>query len=80
MYQEDGYATGRPLTVQEAAEFLSVSSHAMRGYINKGLIKAHKIGVRGECPPNTPIPKHPWRIYPNDLRAFIAKGVRNEQQ
>jgi len=50
----------------------------MRGYINKGLIKAHKIGVRGECPPNTPIPKHPWRIYPNDLRAFIAKGVRNE--
>jgi|TARA_Y100000310_G_scaffold108026_1_gene106499 excisionase family DNA binding protein len=73
------YQTERPLTVQEAAEFLSVSSQAMRGYINQGLIKAHKIGVRGEDPPNTPIPKHPWRIYPNDLRAFIAQGVRNER-
>ncbi len=60
----------KPSTVTEAADFLSVNPWQVRDYINKGMLKAYKLGngthKRGS--------RRHWRIWKTDLIAFINKS------
>lgn len=60
----------RPLTVNEAAEFLSVNPWQVRNYIKKKLLKAYKMGNgHGEKHSSTE-----WRIWKDDLVAFVNRS------
>jgi excisionase family DNA binding protein len=50
------------LTINEAADFLSLSPYVVRDYCNRGTLKAHKVG-EGK---NTR-----WRIWEKDLYDFV---------
>lgn len=67
--------TDRPLTVKEAAEFLSVNPWQIRYYINGGQLKACKIGNDVGTQSNR---KH-WRIWKQDLLEFLNKGVNAKE-
>jgi len=61
---------GKLLTVNEAADFLSVNPWQVRDYITNGQLRAYKMGngtgKRGN--------KRRWRIWKEDLIAFINRG------
>ena len=58
----------RPLTINEAAEFLSVTPHQMRAWVRQGVIKAFRLGDDN---------KGHWRIMKADLMEYINKGMNN---
>lgn len=60
----------KPLTVKEAAEFLSVNPWQILHYINSGQLKAYKMGNGNNKKGN----RRHWRIWRQDLIAFINKG------
>ena len=60
----------KPLTVEEAATFLSVNPWQVRYYINSGQLKAYKMG-NGSGKKGSR--KH-WRIFKKDLIAFLNRG------
>lgn len=60
----------KPLTVKEAAEFLSCKPVQVRLYIKKGLIKAYKLG-NGTHKKDS---KGRWRIWYEDLVAFVNRN------
>lgn len=60
----------RPLTVQEAAVFLSIQPLQVRLYINKGLLKAYKLG-NGTGKKGS---RRRWRIWKDDLVDFVNQG------
>lgn len=49
----------KPLTVREAAEYLSITPHHLRTFLREKKLKAYKVGH--------------WLIYPKDLEEFIKK-------
>ena len=59
----------KPMTVNEAAEFLSVNPWQIRDYINKGQLKAYKMG-NGT---NKKGSRRRWRIWKQDLVAFVNR-------
>jgi len=63
----------RPLTVIEAAKYLSVSLATMREYLRTGKVKAYKMGDDNRTKHN----RYRWRIFKEDLDAFL-KGDINE--
>ena len=64
----------KPLTVAQAAEYLSVNPFKVREYINKGMLKAYKLG-NGAIHKNS---KRRWRILKADLDAFVTKNANVE--
>ncbi len=54
----DGWEESRPLTAEEAAQYLRVSTKTMRAFFTKGVVPASKIG-RG------------WRVLKADLDMYI---------
>jgi len=66
----------RPLTVQEAADFLSVKVLKVRQYINQGQLKAYKLG-NGT---NKKGSRRRWRIWKHDLVEFVNRSgnIREE--
>jgi hypothetical protein len=54
------------LTVQDCAVILSVNEYQIRDYINKGLLKAHKLGADKDDKSS-----RRWRIWQKDLTDFI---------
>ena len=60
----------KPLTVKEAAEFLSVNPWQVRNYINKGQLTAYKLGNGANIKGN----RRSWRIWKNDLVNFINRN------
>lgn len=56
----------RPMTVKEAAEYLSLSPLQVRLYIKDKVLPAHKIG-NGKA-------AH-WRIWRQDLIAFVNNDL-----
>lgn len=62
----------KPLTVDEAAEFLSVSRWTVLDYIYQGKLQAYKMGNGSSKRGN----RRQWRIWKNDLVDFINKGKR----
>jgi len=65
-----GNIMDRPLTVKEAAEFLHVKPNQVRIYINKGILKAYKIGNGTSEKRST----RSWRIWEEDLVKFIGRN------
>ena len=63
----------RPLTLNEAAEFLSVNPWQVRHYIKVGSLKASKMG-NGT---NKKGSRRHWRIWKEDLIEFLNRG-RND--
>lgn len=61
----------RPLTVQEAADYLKVSVFTMREYLRFGKIKAYKMGDNHRTKHN----RYRWRIFQEDLDAFLKGEV-----
>ena len=59
----------KPLTVAEAADFLSVNPWQIRHYISRGVLKAYKMG-NGR---NKKGSRRRWRIWKEDLVAFINR-------
>lgn len=59
----------KPLTVNEAAEFLRVIPWVVRSYINKGQLKAYKLG-NGT---NKKGSRRRWRIWQYDLDEFVNR-------
>lgn len=57
----DGWEESRPLTAEEAAQYLRVSTKTMRAFFTKGVVPASKIG-RG------------WRVLKADLDAYIRSA------
>jgi len=57
----------RPMTVPEAAEYLSVNVFRMRTYLRDGLIKGYKMGSGDRTKNN----RMRWRIYREDLDKFL---------
>lgn len=66
----------RPLTTDEAATFLSLSSWKIRDYINKGILKAYKVG-NGTNKKNS---RRRWRIWKDDLVEFINRNSNIEEK
>jgi len=66
----------KPLTVKEAAEFLSVSTWQVRDYIYEGRLRAYKMGngtgKRGS--------RREWRIWKKDLVAFINRSSNIKEE
>ncbi len=62
--------TNKPLTVAEAADFLSVNPWQVRDYINNGQLKAYKLG-NGTHKLGS---RRHWRIWKQDLIDFVNKG------
>ena len=60
------------LTIEQAADFLSISQDGVRRYVNQGLIKAHKLGNHTNKRGN----RRPWRIWQSDLIAFINRNEK----
>jgi len=60
----------RPMTVDEAAEYLSVNPWQIRHYIHIGQLKAHKMGNGSNKKGN----KRRWRIFKEDIIAFLDRG------
>ena len=58
----------RPMTIREAAEFLSITPHQMRVFLRQGIIKGFRVGREG---------KGHWRILKDDLMEYINKGMNN---
>ena len=52
------------LTTDEVAEILNITQRTVYNYIKTGELKAHKMGKY-------------WRIFPEDLRAFILSKPTN---
>ena len=65
--------TERPLTVNEAADFLGVSPWRVRDYITLGLLQANRLGngtsKRGS--------RRRYRIWKHNLINFVNKGIPN---
>ena len=59
----------KPLTVAEAADFLSVNPWQVRHYISRGILKAYKLGNGG----NKKGSRRRWRIWKEDLISFINR-------
>ena len=59
----------KPLTVNEAAEFLSVHPHNVRKYIKVGYLRAHRLG-NGSGTSS----RRSWRIWKHDLIEFINRS------
>ena len=59
----------KPLTVAEAADFLSVNPWQIRHYISRGVLKAYKMG-NGK---NKKGSRRRWRIWKEDLVSFINR-------
>lgn len=51
------------LTVEECTEYLKVSKLTVYSFIKSGQLKAYKIG------------RHQYRIFEDDLKAFVMKGA-----
>lgn len=66
----------KPLTVNEAAEFLSVNPFIIRKYIHKGMLKAHRIGD-GTGKTGQDLKGVRFRIWKKDLIAFLEGGEIN---
>lgn len=60
----------RPMTVAEAAEYLSVNPWQIRHYISRGVLKAYKLG-NGQDKRGS---KRRWRIWKGDLVAFLNRN------
>lgn len=60
----------KPLTVGEAASFLSVNPWQVRYYVNSGQLKAYKMGNSSGRKGSR---KH-WRIFKQDLIDFLNRG------
>ena len=59
----------KPLTVAEAADFLSVNPWQVRHYISRGVLKAYKMGNGS----NKKGSRRRWRIWKDDLIAFVNR-------
>ena len=59
----------RPMTVAEAAEYLSVNPWQVRHYISRGILKAYKLGNGG----NKKGSRRRWRIWKEDLISFVNR-------
>lgn len=57
------------LTVQDCAVILQVNEHQVREYINRGLLKAHKLGATEQNKS-----AHRWRIWQQDLEVFVNRS------
>jgi len=60
----------KPLTVKEAAEFLSVTSRQVREYLARKQLKGHRIG-NGT---NKKGSRRHWRIWKDDLMEFTNRN------
>ena len=61
----------KPITVNEAAEYLSVTPYQVRKYIREGLLKANRLGTNHGKTRDT---RH-LRIRAKDLDEFVAKNI-----
>ena len=70
--------TDKPLTVNEAADFLSVSAYTVAEYLRIGKLKGHKLangtGKKGS--------RRQWRIWKQDLIEFVnrSSNVKEERE
>ena len=63
------------LTVKEVAEYLNISDFMVRYYIGQGLLKAHKLGVKGNGGSTTKKNQQKtWRIKEKDVQEFLDRG------
>ena len=56
-------------TVHEAAAIIRVKPGTLRGYIDRGLLTASRVGKNG-----------PWRVEDDDLREFMGLPRKDSQQ
>jgi len=62
--------TDKPMTVNEAADFLGVSSYTVAEYLRAGKLKGYKLG-NGTGNKDS---RRQWRIWKEDLIEFVNRS------